>query len=61
VPPLVEAIEEALGPALYEPKECSAENAPPPDVGSENMKAKLAALDGGADPGPFPENLRRPA
>jgi hypothetical protein len=56
---LVEAIEEALGDALYEPKECSIENAPPPDVGAAIMKAKLAALDNGADPGPMPEIIRR--
>jgi hypothetical protein len=34
------------------------ENAPPPDVGADNMKAQIAALDDG-DPGPMPENLRR--
>jgi hypothetical protein len=37
------------------------ENAPPPDVGAEIMKAKMAALDNGADPGPMPEIIRRTA
>jgi len=36
-------------------------NAPSPEVGAEIMKAKLAALDHGADPGPMPEIIRRTA
>jgi ParB-like chromosome segregation protein Spo0J len=35
------------------------ENAPPPDVSAETMKAQIAALDDGSDPGPMPESLRR--
>jgi hypothetical protein len=31
-------------------------NAPPPDVGADNMKAKMAALDDSLD---IPESLRR--
>jgi hypothetical protein len=37
----------------------SEDNAPAPEVGAEIMKAKMAALDDGADPGPMPECLRR--
>jgi hypothetical protein len=43
---LVAAIEEALGDALYE-RPCSVENAPPPGVGADNMRAQIAALDDG--------------
>jgi hypothetical protein len=32
-----------------------------PEASAETMKAKMAALDDGADPGPRPENLRRAA
>jgi hypothetical protein len=32
---------------------------PPPDVGADNMRAQIAALDDGSDPGPMPESLRR--
>jgi hypothetical protein len=32
------------------------ENAPPPDVGADNMRAQIAALDDGLD---IPESLRR--
>jgi hypothetical protein len=42
-PPAVEAV----GPV---------ENAPPPDVGADNMRAQIAALDDGLD---IPECLRR--
>jgi ParB-like chromosome segregation protein Spo0J len=35
------------------------ENAPPPDVGADNMREQIAALDDGADLGPMPESLRR--
>jgi ParB-like chromosome segregation protein Spo0J len=41
------------------PPQRGGDNAPAPEVGAEIMKAKMAALDHGADPGPFPENLRR--
>lgn len=37
------------------------DSAPAPEVGAEIMKAKLAALDNGADPGPMPEIIRRTA
>jgi hypothetical protein len=36
-----------------------AENAPSPDVSADAMKAKIAALDDGADRGPMPESLPR--
>jgi hypothetical protein len=41
--------------------QCGGDNAPPPEVGAGIMKAKLAALDHGADPGPMPEIIRRTA
>jgi hypothetical protein len=36
--------------------QCDGDNAPPPEVGAEIMKAKMAALDDGLD---IPESLRR--
>jgi ParB-like nuclease family protein len=35
------------------------ENAPSPEASAEIMKAKMAALDDGSDPGPLPDCLRR--
>jgi hypothetical protein len=37
-------------------KPMPAENAPPPDIGAENMRAQIAALDDGLD---IPKSLRR--
>jgi hypothetical protein len=68
VPPLVDAIEEAIGPeAARETATCTiepngevalAETAPPPDVSADNMKAQIAATDDGLD---IPDILRRRA
>jgi hypothetical protein len=62
VPPLVEAIEEALGPSGCRERVATGaptprQNAPPPEEESaEIMKAQMAALDDGLD---IPEYLRR--
>jgi hypothetical protein len=42
-------------------EETTFSNAPAPEVGAEMMKASMAAIDDGADPGPMPEIIRRTA